>query len=224
VERSVVVVAGGSGSRMGAPVPKQFLELQGKPILMHTLQRFEEAFPGIRLIVVLPETQIQTWESLCRQHQFECSHETVAGGETRFQSVQNGLALIEGGLVAVHDGVRPLVSLKTIRETFAEAELTGAAVPVVPVNESVRMVSQSHSKSLDRSQLRIVQTPQVFRYAWMKEAFSQEYSEAFTDCASVLESAGFPISTTEGNAENLKITRPVDLLLAEAILSSGFVF
>lgn len=209
---------------MGASVPKQFLELQGKPILKHSLQRFEDAFPGIRLIVVLPESQIQTWETLCREHHFELTHETVAGGETRFHSVKNGLALIEGGLVAVHDGVRPLVSLETIRKTFAEAEKTGAAVPVVPVNESVRMVSQGHSKSLDRSQLRIVQTPQCFRCAWMKEAFSQEYREAFTDCASVLESAGFPISTTDGNAENLKITRPVDLLLAEAILSSGFVF
>ena len=222
MNRSVIVVAGGSGTRMGSAMPKQFLELKGKPVLMHTLLRFEQAYPGIGIILVLPEAQIETWKRLCDEHDFRLPHVITAGGETRFHSVQNGLQHINDGLVGVHDGVRPLVSIKTIQSTFNEAETSGAAVPVVPVNESVRMVSNGNSKAIDRSNLRVVQTPQCFRCAWMKEAFTQEYREAFTDCASVLESAGFAISITEGNTENLKITRPVDLLLAEAILDSGF--
>lgn len=207
---------------MGSVTPKQFLELKGKPVLMHTMLRFEQAYPGIEIILVLPESQINMWKHLCEAHNFGLQHVITAGGETRFHSVQNGLKHIHNGLVGVHDGVRPLVSIKTIQSTFNEAENAGAAVPVVAVNESVRMVSNGNSKALDRSNLRIVQTPQCFRVAWMKEAFTQEYREAFTDCASVLESVGFAISITEGNIENLKITRPVDLLLAEAILDSGF--
>lgn len=189
---------------------------------MHTLLRFEQAFEGINIILVLPEAQIETWKQLCEKHNFSLPHVIAKGGETRFHSVQNGLQHISDGLVGVHDGVRPLVSIKTIQSTFAEAEKSGAAVPVVPINESVRMVSNGNSKALDRNILRAVQTPQCFRCAWMKEAFTQEYQALFTDCASVLESAGFAISITEGNIENLKITRPVDLLLATAILDSGF--
>jgi 2-C-methyl-D-erythritol 4-phosphate cytidylyltransferase len=218
VNPSVIVVAGGNGTRMRSEIPKQFLLLQGRPVLMHTLERFAQAIPGIQLILVLPEAHFETWEALCNQHAFTLPHQRCAGGATRFHSVQQGLLRVKEGVVAVHDGVRPLVSTQTITTVFETAQVQGAAVPVIKANESMREISGNQSKALDRSRLRVVQTPQAFRYDWMRKAFDQPYHDTFTDCASVLEAAGFPIALCAGNDENIKLTRPMDLLLAEALL------
>lgn len=204
---------------MQASVPKQFLLLNGRPILMHTIEKFQAAMPELSVIVVLPSEHLQTWEALCTEHQFSSVHHTVSGGETRFHSVKNGLSAVNSGLVAVHDGVRPLVSKDTIHRCFEEASRSGAAIPVVPSSESVRMVANFSSKALDRSTIRMVQTPQCFRYEWMKEAFEQDYRESFTDCASVVESAGFSVSLVDGNPENIKITHPADLALAAWVIA-----
>jgi 2-C-methyl-D-erythritol 4-phosphate cytidylyltransferase len=219
VNKSVIIVAGGSGTRMKASVPKQFLLIDGRPILMHTIEKFQAALPELSLIVVLPVEHLITWKALCDEHRFEVPHQVVSGGETRFHSVKNGLSVVKGGLVAVHDGVRPLVSKETIHRCFEEASRAGAAIPVVPSSESVRIVANFSSKALDRSTIRMVQTPQCFRYEWVKEAFEQDYRESFTDCASVVEAAGFSVSLVEGNPENIKITHPADLALASWVLS-----
>jgi len=215
----VIIVAGGSGSRMQSGVFKQFLELCGKPILMHTIEAFVDAFAEIKVIVVLPASQVAFWQELCHRHSFTLPHRIAEGGNTRFQSVKNGLSLISGdGLVAVHDGVRPLVSRQTITACFGDAANYGCAVPVVPVVDSVREVSGKSGSALDRSVLRLVQTPQVFDISLLKKAYGQEYSPAFTDDASVFEQAGHIIRLTEGNAENIKITTPNDLVVAEALM------
>jgi len=221
VNKSVIIVAGGSGTRMKASVPKQFLLVDGRPILMYTIEKFQAAMPELFLIVVLPAEHLITWKALCSEHRFEVPHQVVLGGETRFHSVKNGLSVVKGGLVAVHDGVRPLVSKETIHRCFEEASRAGAAIPVVPSSESVRIVANFSSKALDRSTIRMVQTPQCFRYEWMKEAFDQEFKESFTDCASVLEAAGFSVSLVEGNPENIKITHPADLALASWVISEN---
>ena len=213
----VIIVAGGSGSRMQTDVPKQFLELCGKPILMHTIMAFADACEGIRVIVVLPSLEIGYWRELCSQYGFTLPHETIEGGSTRFHSVKNGLSLLSGeGLVAIHDGVRPLVSRQTIVGCFREAANYGCAVPVLPVTDSVREVSGLTSRMLDRSVLRLIQTPQVFEITALKKAYEQAYIPAFTDDASVFEKAGHAIHLTEGNVENIKITTPNDLIIAEA--------
>ena len=204
---------------MKASVPKQFLLVDGRPILMYTIEKFQAAMPELFLIVVLPAEHLITWKALCSEHRFEVPHQVVSGGETRFHSVKNGLSVVKGGLVAVHDGVRPLVSKETIHRCFEAASRAGAAIPVVPSSESVRVVANFSSKALDRSTIRMVQTPQCFRYEWVKEAFEQDYRESFTDCASVVEAAGFSVSLVEGNPENIKITHPADLALASWVLS-----
>jgi 2-C-methyl-D-erythritol 4-phosphate cytidylyltransferase len=219
VNKTVIIVAGGSGTRMQASVPKQFLLIDGRPILMHTIEKFQAAMPELLLIVVLPDEHLITWKALCSEHSFDVPHQVVSGGETRFHSVKNGLSAVNSGLVAVHDGVRPLVSKDTIHRCFEEAARAGAAIPVVPSSESVRMVANFSSKALDRSTIRMVQTPQCFRYEWMKEAFEQDYRESFTDCASVVEAAGFSVSLVEGNPENIKITHPADLALASWVIA-----
>jgi 2-C-methyl-D-erythritol 4-phosphate cytidylyltransferase len=219
VNKSVIIVAGGSGTRMQASVPKQFLLIDGKPILMHTIEKFQASMPELSVVVVLPSEHLQKWEALCTEHHFSAVHQTVSGGETRFHSVKNGLSAVNSGLVAVHDGVRPLVSKDTIHRCFEEAARAGAAIPVVPSSESVRIVANFSSKALDRSTIRMVQTPQCFRYEWMKEAFEQDYRESFTDCASVVEAAGCSVSLVDGNPENIKITHPADLALASWVIA-----
>jgi 2-C-methyl-D-erythritol 4-phosphate cytidylyltransferase len=215
----VIIVAGGSGQRMGASVPKQFLMLQKKPVLMHTIERFAFAMNGIHIILVLPENHHTTWNSLVIEHKFQIKHTLTTGGKTRFESVKNGLKLVSNGIVGVHDGVRPLVSELTIQRCFETASKLGNAVPVIDVNDSLRIIKEdSNSQAVDRTKFRIVQTPQCFKVAEMKQAFEQEYSTAFTDCASVMEAAGNIIHLTAGNTENIKITQPSDLVLAEALL------
>jgi len=214
----VIIVAGGSGSRMQTGEPKQFLELCGKPVLMHSINAFADACEGIRTIVVLPALQIEYWKELCSRYNFMVPHEIIEGGTTRFQSVKNGLSLLSGkGLVAIHDGVRPLVSRKTITGCFCEAAKYGCAVPVLPVSDSVREVSGTSSRMLDRTTLRLIQTPQVFDIALLKKAYECPYLPEFTDDASVFEKAGHIIFLTEGNLENIKITTQNDLLMVEAL-------
>ena len=219
-KHTILIVAGGRGTRMGGPQPKQFLELAGRPVLMHTLEAFDRWDASARLIVVLPEDQIDTWKRLCEAHVFGRIHRVVAGGETRFHSVRNGLgAVASNGLIAVHDGVRPLVAPSVIAACFAAAADGGAAVPVVPVVESVREVdADSGSRSVDRARLRVVQTPQVFRADVLRAAYCLPYDPRFTDDASVVEASGVAVRLVPGNRENIKLTTPMDLLLAEQLM------
>ena len=219
-KHTILIVAGGRGTRMGGPQPKQFLELAGRPVLMHTLEAFDRWDASARLIVVLPEAQIDTWKRLCEAHVFGRIHRVVAGGETRFHSVQNGLdAVASDGLIAVHDGVRPLVAPSVIAACFAAAADGGAAVPVVPVVESVREVdADGGSRPVDRARLRVVQTPQVFRADVLRAAYCLPYDPRFTDDASVVEASGVAVRLVPGNRENIKLTTPMDLLLAEQLM------
>jgi 2-C-methyl-D-erythritol 4-phosphate cytidylyltransferase len=219
MKKFVIVVAGGSGSRMGSEIPKQFLELFGKPVLMHTIQVFHDFDPESKIILVLPEDQQQFWKGLCLKHSFSLIHQVVSGGKTRFHSVQNGLSLLDGeGVVFIHDGVRPLVSKETLNRCLETAQKSGNAIPVLPVTESLRKLEDGQNISVDRSQYFSVQTPQTFRSEQILEAFKQDFDLAFTDDASVAEKAGFSIHMVEGNRENIKITTPPDLIVAEALL------
>ncbi len=214
-----IITAGGSGVRMNTPLPKQFLPLLGKPLLMHTISAFWDYNPKIHIILVLPLSQLSYWDQICKDHNFTIPVETTPGGPERFHSVKNGLKLVpDNAVVAIHDGVRPLVSQKTLADTFAYAEKFGNAIPVVPVTESVRAVENAFNKPLDRAALRLVQTPQCFIAGNIKEAYRVNYHPSFTDDASVLEKSGERIFLCEGNRENIKITTPADLRIAEAVL------
>ena len=216
----VVIVAGGNGTRMGASVPKQFLLLQGKPILMHTIQRFYNYNKAINIVVTLPVVEVERWQQLCAEHNFSVQHSIVNGGETRFHSVKNALDTInEESLIAIHDGVRPLVSDDTIKHCFNEAQQSGAAIPVIECPESIRRITGNSSIAVDRSLYRLVQTPQIFRSGILLKAYRQAYLPLFTDDASVVEHDGHHISLVEGNNENIKITTPRDLLIADKLLS-----
>lgn len=215
MRKSVIIVAGGSGTRMGGELPKQFILLGDLPVLMWTISCFTDYDPKMVVVLVLPENQIEYWKTLCIKYSYDLPHQVVAGGSTRFYSVKNGLAVLENtDLVAVHDGVRPLVSRDTIDLCFRQAAETGAAIPVLPVHETLRTGTLENSKTVDRSLFFSVQTPQVFRFGWLTDAYSQEYVEAFTDDASVVEQRGYPVRMVFGNPDNLKITQPADLSVA----------
>ncbi len=217
-QKYAIIVAGGSGTRMGTDIPKQFIEVAGLPILMHTLHVFSTYDASINLILVIPHNQHDYWQSLVKKHQFKVPHQLATGGETRYHSVKNGLALVQcQGLVAVHDAVRPLVSQQTIQNCFDSAEKTGAAVPVVPVTESIRLRTETGSKALNRADYFLVQTPQVFDAELLRKAYEQPYAPTFTDDASVVEASGHAVAMVEGNAENIKITRPLDLVLMQSL-------
>jgi 2-C-methyl-D-erythritol 4-phosphate cytidylyltransferase len=216
-----LIMAGGSGQRIGGDIPKQFIELAGKPVLMHTIQVFADFDCKIEIILVLPENQKILWQQLCLKHDFKVPHKIATGGSERFFSVKNGLDLIEtDGIVFIHDGVRPLVSQQTLKRCLDLALLKGNALPVVPVSESVRFSDQDGSKPINREIVKLVQTPQTFRISQIKEAYQQPYNSVFTDDASVLENSGHFIYLTEGNRENIKITWPADLVWAKAFLNS----
>ena len=207
---------------MGGAVSKQYLPIGGRPVLMRTLEAFAQAEPGIDLMLVLPEGDFSFWEKLCEEHCFTLPHVLVAGGESRFQSVRNGLAALpdEAGLVAIHDGVRPFVAQDVIRESFREAEKSGSAIPVVALKDSLRKVSEDgRSVFQDRSGFRLVQTPQTFQVAKIKRAFLVAELPDFTDDATVYEHQGWEVRLIQGNAENIKITTPEDLAYAEFLLS-----
>jgi 2-C-methyl-D-erythritol 4-phosphate cytidylyltransferase len=218
----VILVAGGSGSRMNSDIPKQFISIGGSPILMHTIRAFRTYSKTLSIRVVLPKSQFPVWQELCLYHQFTEDYQLIAGGETRFDSVKNGLQSILGdeGLVAVHDGVRPFIPVPTIQQGFHTALEKGSSVTCVPLKDSVRIVEPNGQNSaVNRSDYRLIQTPQTFRLDWMRKAFDTAYHPHFTDCASVLETAGYPIHLIEGNYENIKITTPEDLIWAEAFLN-----
>ena len=247
----VIIVAGGKGLRMGGDIPKQFLPIGGKPVLMRTIERFSEYSPTLQIILVLPESQQDYWRQLCKEYKYPLPSEGAEGGfyqlanggETRFHSVQNGLALIPDdaeGIVGVHDGVRPFPSIDVIRNCYETARTAKAVIPVIPVVETLRHISltshpspitshpspiTSHlspitSETVPRGEYRLVQTPQCFDIQLLKAANRQPYSDGFTDDASVVEAFGFDITLVEGNRENIKITTPYDLTVAEAILTS----
>lgn len=222
MHKYAIIVAGGKGERMGASTPKQFLELNGKPILMHTLEKFRETDPSIEIILALPENQIEFWEGLYHNYQLPKErHQIVKGGATRFHSVQNALKLVKKeSLVAIHDGVRPLVSSETIERCFSEAEDKGNAIPVVEVVDSLRHYSEQDktNEAVSRSCYRIVQTPQCFTSELILRAYEQEFDELFTDDATVLESLGETINLVEGNRSNIKITTSEDIIIAEAFM------
>jgi 2-C-methyl-D-erythritol 4-phosphate cytidylyltransferase len=219
MKKFVLIVAGGSGIRMGTEIPKQFLQLCGKPVLMHTIQVFFDFDPDCELILVLPDAHQKLWAELCLKHSFSLPHQIVSGGETRFYSVLNGLKLVrEEGIVFIHDGVRPLVSRETLERCYHMAQKNGNAIPVLSINESLRKQKGLQSISVDRTLYLSVQTPQTFRSEQIIKAYEQAFDTAFTDDASVAEKAGFPIFMVEGNRENIKITNPTDLIVAVAFL------
>ena len=217
----LIAVAGGKGLRMGGDIPKQFLPIKGKPVLMRTLEAFYAYDKAIHLIVVLPVDQQDYWKHLCQEYAFTLPHQIADGGETRFHSVKNGLALVEeeDALVGVHDGVRPFVSLDVIAECYRVAERKGAAIPVIDVVETVRWISEDGgSETVPRDRYKLVQTPQVFRALLLKQAYAQPYTSAFTDDASVVEAFGHRVELVKGNRENIKLTTPFDLKLAEMLI------
>ena len=226
-KKFLIVTAGGMGTRMGGSVPKQFLELDGKPILRLTIERFLQAEPDLQVITVLPQAHVSTWRQYCIKADFTCPQRLVKGGFTRFHSVQNALAFVpDGALVAVHDGVRPLLSIGRIRELFAQAQGVPALIPVMPVTDTLKVLEKKADGSLsatgepiDRSRIFGAQTPQIFYSELLKQAYGQGFDTLFTDDASVADRYGIPLTFTEGERLNIKITTPEDLVLARAILS-----
>ena len=241
----IIIVAGGKGLRMGTDIPKQFLPIGGKPVLMRTLERFREYSADLQIILVLPKTQQDYWRELCQQYHFPLpqqegeqggSYQMTDGGETRFHSVQHGLALIPDdaeGVVGVHDGVRPFPSVEVIRNCYETAREKKAVIPVIPIVETVRhLIGESNVQrstfnvqrtiTVPRNDYRLVQTPQCFDIQLLKAANRQPYNDGFTDDASVVEAFGYNVTLVEGNRENIKITTPYDIVVAEAILNSQF--
>ena len=227
----IIIVAGGKGLRMGSDIPKQFLPIGGKPVLMRTLERFRAYSSALQIILVLPEAQQDYWRQLCEEYHFNIEHKIANGGQTRFHSVQNGLALVPDdaeGVVGVHDGVRPFPSIEVIRNCYETAREKKAVIPVIPVVETVRQLIDSDSqlsilnsqlsKTVPRDEYRLVQTPQTFDIQLLKAANRQPYNDGFTDDASVVESYGYAITLVEGNRENIKITTPYDLKIAEVLI------
>jgi len=219
LKKYVIIVAGGQGKRMQSETPKQFLNIAGFPILMHTIRKFSDFPDEISIHLVLPSPFLDFWKSLCHRFDFTVPHRVIEGGETRFHSVKNGLQGIqEGVLVAVHDGVRPLVDEDTIRKVYRVAEEMGNAIPVTEISESVRKLVGDDSHQVNRKEYRLVQTPQCFRSGLLIEAYNQDHREEFTDDATVIEALGETVHLVEGNFENIKITRPADLKFAESFL------
>ena len=210
MNRHVIIVAGGKGLRMGGDIPKQFLPVGGKPVLMRTIEAFYAFDSSIHIILVLPVSQRAYWKDLCETHHFALRHDIADGGETRFHSVKNGLAYVRGeGLVGVHDGVRPFVSREVIAGCYEAAQTKQAVIPVI---EGVG------SETVPRNNYKLVQTPQVFEVQLLKEAYQQEYTDAFTDDASVVEAMGREVCLVQGNRENIKLTTPFDLKIAEVLI------
>lgn len=220
-KRAAIIVAGGTGTRFGGAIPKQFQLLHGKPLLCHTISAFHANDPEMPLVVVLPEAHMDIWRTLCIGHGFLVPHTPVKGGEQRSHSVRNGLAALEGDpMVAVHDGARPLITPSLIHRCFSEAERLGNAVPVVPITSSVRQVDDGRSTALDRSALRLVQTPQCFPAEVLRAAFALPYDPAFTDEATMVERNLVQVHLVDGDEHNFKVTTPLDMAMAGMILES----
>lgn len=220
MKKHVIIVAGGKGLRMGGDIPKQFVPVGGKPVLMRTLEAFHAYDSSMHLIVVLPVTQQAYWKELCDSYRFTLPHEVADGGETRFHSVANGLAKVVGdGWVGVHDGVRPFVSQEVISRCYDEVREKKAVIPVIGVVETVRRLTAAGSETVPRDSYKLVQTPQVFEVDLLRRAYRQPYTDAFTDDASVVEALGEQVYLVEGNRENIKLTTPSDLRMAEYLCS-----
>jgi 2-C-methyl-D-erythritol 4-phosphate cytidylyltransferase len=222
MKKAVIIVAAGSGRRMGGDVPKQFLLIQEKPLIIHTLEKFLRFDPDIKVVVVLAEAHRKLWDQLAGSYKISGGITLINGGDTRFDSVKNGLEPIEDGIITgIHDAVRPLVSLDTLERSFDAAVREGSGIPVVEMEESVRILGKDGTSSrMDRNMLRRVQTPQVFRSERIKQAYLQANSRSFTDDASVYESVYGPVTLVEGNRENIKITTPTDMKLASLLIGS----
>ena len=216
-----LIVAGGKGTRIKSIIPKQFLELNGRPVLLHTIEAFYRYSQSINIILVLNETDFETWSAIAQKYNFKKELLLAKGGDTRFQSVKNGLDNIDGdGLVAIHDGVRPLINSDIIGASFRLAAVHKTAVAAVRLKESIRMTDQDNTKSMDRSKFRLIQTPQTFNIQLIKKAYQIKEDASLTDDASVAERAGHIISLFEGSYENIKITTAEDLIIAEALISN----
>ncbi len=221
INKYAVIVAGGKGVRMGSVIPKQFLPLVGKPLLCYPIQAFAEALPDIHIILVLPADQLSSAEIVLRSYLSGINVTVVAGGETRYHSVQNGLKKVnDDGVVFVHDGARPMLQEDLIMRCYRQAVELGSAVPVVPAMESMRVRENGHSKPVNREQLCVVQTPQTFRTGIILPAFHQEFQPSFTDEATVVEAFGAEVRLVNGSHDNIKVTTPVDMLIAEALLKA----
>ncbi|MFN6945784.1 MAG: 2-C-methyl-D-erythritol 4-phosphate cytidylyltransferase [Cytophagaceae bacterium] len=220
LNRYALIVAGGSGTRMNSSMPKQFLVVAGKPILMHTIEKFLEADPYTQIILVLPFSELLTWKALCVDFNFHKKIKLAEGGKSRYESVRNGLKTIheDEALVAIHDGVRPCISPEIINKSYEVAALYGNAIASVALKDSIRMISSEANSSVDRNAFRLIQTPQTFRFSLIKEAYSSTELPHFTDDASVAENAGMKIYLIEGSYQNIKITMPEDLMFAESLL------
>ena len=215
---SVVIVAGGKGKRFGSSIPKQFLELNGKPILFYTIEKFAKAIKDIEIILVLPENQIDTWKKIIKEKNFYINHKIAIGGAERFHSVKNGLNLTTGSFVAIHDGVRPFVSEVLIKKGFELVKKYKAVVPAIKPTSSVRIIENEKNYAFPRKKIRLIQTPQFFETQLIKKAIEQDYNENFTDDATVVENLGIPIYLFEGEINNIKITTPFDLEIAKILL------
>ena len=218
---SIIIVAGGQGLRMGGDIPKQFLVLKSEPILMHTIRAFYNWDNNFEIILVLPSSQKSYWKNLVKQYDFDIPVKITTGGKTRFESVKNGLLKSSGDIIGIHDGVRPLVSKKTIKKCYDISKSNGNAVPCVPIVDSLRVVKNGKNQMINRSKYFKVQTPQVFKRSIILKGFEQDFSEEFTDDASVVEKTGETIQLVEGNVENIKITKPFDLKIAEVFLEEA---
>tara|TARA_A100001388_G_scaffold224974_1_gene176015 strand:- start:648 stop:1313 length:666 start_codon:yes stop_codon:yes gene_type:complete len=216
VKQYTIIVAGGNGSRMGCSMPKQFLEINNKPILLHTVQKMHQSLEDSEIILVLPKAEFKNWENICQKHKFNISHKLVEGGNTRFESVKNGLKKIkESSVIAIHDGVRPLVNKNVVKQCMLIAKDKGSAVPVIKVDDSLRKKTLNGSISVNRNEFLIVQTPQCFKSEIILKAYQQNFNNKFTDDASVVEDLGLEIQLVKGNKENIKITTPEDLKKAK---------
>ncbi|MCQ2193079.1 MAG: 2-C-methyl-D-erythritol 4-phosphate cytidylyltransferase [Paludibacteraceae bacterium] len=221
MEKYIIIVAGGKGLRMGGDIPKQFLPIEGKPVLMRTIDSFVRYDKDMHVIVVLPIDHQSYWKELCGKYSFTTPHSIANGGETRFHSVKNGLALVPNNgncVVGVHDGVRPFASNATISVAYDTANEKGTAIPVIDCVDSIRRTTENGNKAEDRSLYKLAQTPQVFKADLLHKAYEQDFTNLFTDDASVVEAAGHPVELTPGNRENIKITTPFDLIIAEALV------
>ena len=214
---TVLIVAGGKGLRIESDLPKQFLPIGGKPVLMYTIEAFHRFDRTMKIILVLPKEQQTYWQELCAKHSFVIEHTVVDGGETRFHSVKNGLVCVDSGLVGVHDGVRPFVSPEVIKRCYELAAIKKAVVPVIDMVETVRHITATGSETVNRNDYKLVQTPQVFDAELLKQAYAQEYTPFFTDDASVVEAMGVSVCLAEGNRENIKITTPFDLKISSVL-------
>lgn len=213
-----IITAGGIGKRMESDLPKQFLLLKGKPVLLHTLERFYEADPTAQIFITLPTDWISYWNELIHTYQCTIPHEVISGGVERYDSIKHALEKSTGTIIAVHDGVRPLVSVKTITNCINSAAKKGSGIPYLPIKESIRKIASDDSTALIRSEYVVVQTPQCFSSEVIKKAYQLPYHSAITDDASLVEESGYTIYLVEGNEENIKITTPIDLRIAELLL------